>query len=91
MFLNKSLCCFYNEGHYGKIPMDDVGGTIKNVIFHKVKSGQIVVHTPKEFSDAAMKFVPSIIIVNSIINSDENIKPEDWLDNMNLLVAMMWI
>ena len=46
--------------------MDDVGGTIKNVIFHKVKSGQIVVHTPKDFSDAAMKFVPSIII-----NSDE--------------------
>ena len=61
MFLNKSLCWFYNEEHHGKIPMDD--GTIKNVIFRKVKSGQIVVHTPKEFSDAAMKFVPSIVIV----------------------------
>ena len=57
MFLNKSLCWFNN----GKVPMDDVRGTIKNVIFRKVKSGQIVVHTPKEFSDAAMKFVPSII------------------------------
>ena len=57
MFLNKSLCWFYN----GKVPMDDVRETIKNVIFRKVKSGQIVVHTPKEFSDAAMKFVPSII------------------------------
>ena len=63
MFLNKSLCWFYNEGHHGKVPMDDVGGTIKNVIFRKVKSGQIVVHTPKEFSDAAMKFVPSIVIM----------------------------
>ena len=63
MFLNKSLCWFYNEGHHGKVPMDDVGGTIKNVIFRKVKSGQIVVHTPKEFSDAAMKFVSSIITV----------------------------
>ena len=63
MFLNKSLCLFYSEGHRGKVPMDDVGGTIKNVICGKVKSGQIVVHTPKEFSDAAIKFVPSIITV----------------------------
>ena len=43
--------------------MDDVGETIKNVIFQKVKSGQVAVHTPKEFSDAAMKFVSSIITV----------------------------
>ena len=43
--------------------MDGVDATIKNVIFRKVKSSQIVVHTPKEFSDAAMKFVPSIITV----------------------------
>ena len=63
MFLSKSLCWFYNEGHHGKVPMDDVGETIKNVIFQKVKSGQVVVHTPKEFSDAAMKFVSSIITV----------------------------
>ena len=75
MFLNKSLCWFYNEGHQGKVPMDDVGGTIKNVIFRKVKSGQIVVHTPKEFSDAAMKFVPSIITVY-LPKSDEIVEPE---------------
>ena len=63
MFLNKSLYWFYNKGHHGKLPMDDVGRTIRNVIFCKVKSGQIVVHTFKEFSDAAVKFVPSIITV----------------------------
>ena len=63
MFLNKSLCWFYNERHHGKVPMDDVGRTIKNVILRKVKLGQIVIHTPKEFSDAIMKFVPSIITV----------------------------
>ena len=55
--------------------MDDVGGTTKNVIFRKVKSGQIVVHTPKEFSDAAMKFVSSIITVY-LPKSDEIVKPE---------------
>ena len=61
MFLNKSLCWFCNERHHGKGPTDGVGGTIKNVIFRKVKLGQIVVHTPKEFSHAVMKFAPSII------------------------------
>ena len=51
MFLNKSLCWFYSEGHHGKVPMDDVGGTTKNVIFRKVKPGQIVgqVYDPKNF------------------------------------------
>ena len=63
IFLNMSLCWFYNEGHNDKVPKDDVGGTIKTIFFRKVKSGQSVVHTPKEFSDATMKFVPSIITV----------------------------
>ena len=55
--------------------MDDVGGTIKNAILRKVKSGQIVVHTPKDFSDAAMKFVLSI---NSVYlpKSEEIVEPE---------------
>ena len=74
MFLNKSLCWFY-KGHHGKVPMDDIGGTIRNVIFRKVKLGQIVVHTHKEFSDAAMKFVPSIISVY-LPKLDEIAKPE---------------
>ena len=63
LFLNKSLCWFYNEGHNDKVPIDDVGRTIKNFIFRKVKPGQIVVHAPKEPSDTAMKFVASIITV----------------------------
>ena len=55
--------------------MDDVGKTIKNIIFRKVKPGQIVVHTPKEFSDANMKFVSSIITVY-LPKLDEIIEPE---------------
>ena len=57
------------------VPVDNKGGTIKNVIFWKVKLGQIVVHTPKEFSDAAMKFVSSIITVY-LPRSDEIVDPE---------------
>ena len=55
--------------------MDDVGGTIKNVILRKVTSGQIVVHTPKEFPDAAMKFVSSIITVY-LPKSNAIVEPE---------------
>ena len=35
MFLNKSLCWFYNEGHHGKVPMDDVGEIIKTSFSEK--------------------------------------------------------
>ena len=55
--------------------MDDVGGNIENVIFRKVKSSQIVFHTPKELSDAAMKLVPSIITVQ-LPRWDEIVDPE---------------
>ena len=75
MFLKKSLCWFYNEAHHDKFPMDDVGGTIKNVIFQKVKSRQIVVYIHKEFSDAGMKFVPSIVTAY-LPRSDEIVEPE---------------
>ena len=51
-------------------------GTIKNVIFRKVKSGQIVVLTPKEFSNAAMKFVPSVITAY-LPKSNEIVEPEN--------------
>ena len=40
--------------------MDGIGGTVKIVIFRKVKSSQLVVHSPFEFSQAVKKFVPSI-------------------------------
>ena len=63
IFPDKSLSWYYNERHHGKGPMDGVGGTIKNVIFQKVKSAHVVVYTPNQFADAALKFVPSIATV----------------------------
>ena len=55
--------------------MDDVGITIRNIIFRKLKPGEIVVHTPKEFFYVAMKLVPSIITVYLPI-SDKTVQPE---------------
>ena len=73
--MNKSLCRYYNEGHHGKFPMDDEGETIKNVIFRKGNSCQIVVHNTQRISDAAMKFESSIITVY-LPKSDEIVEPE---------------
>ena len=42
------------------MPLDGIGRTVKNVILRKVKSGQLVVHSPLEVSEAVTKFVPSI-------------------------------
>ena len=40
LFLENEIFWFYNERHHGKCPMDVVGGTLKNVVFRKVKSGR---------------------------------------------------
>ena len=49
MFLNKSLCCYYNEGNYGKFPMDDEGEIIKNVIFRKKSKARLWSINTKNF------------------------------------------
>ena len=63
IFLEKEVSWFYNERYHSRGPMDGVGGTLKNVVFWKVKSGQTVVQTPEDFTKVAGKFVPSITTV----------------------------
>ena len=61
--------------------IDGTGGTVKNVILRKVKSGQLVVHFPLEFSEAVTKFNLSIYSV--YLPENKNItKSEDkaWLE-----------
>ena len=43
-----------------KAPWMEWGGTVKNVIFKKVKPGQLAVHSPLEVSETVTKFIPSI-------------------------------
>ena len=40
--------------------MDGVGGTVKNAIFRKVQSVQLVVYFILEFPEPVTKFIPSI-------------------------------
>ena len=54
-----------------KGPIDGIVGTLKNVILKKVKSGQLVVHSPLEVSEAVTKFVPSVHAVH--LPANENI------------------
>lgn len=53
----RSLSWFYNEMHHGKDPIDGVGCTVKNVIFPKVKSWQVIVYTPLKFTEAGKRFI----------------------------------
>lgn len=60
---SKSVEWNFNKAHHGKGPMDGIGGTIKNQVYQNVKSGKIILHSPKEFCDAARSIVPSITTI----------------------------
>ena len=40
----------YNEAHHGKGPMDEIGDPVKNTVFRKVLSGEVVIGSPEEFA-----------------------------------------
>ena len=69
-----------NKKSHGKGPMDGVGGTVKNIIFRKVKSGFVTIDSPFEFRQAILKFFPSIrsvfLIDTDALNEPENIEQE---------------
>ena len=61
IFAGKSLSWYYNE-RQGKGPMVGIGGTVKNVVFRKVKSGHATVNTlqslQKQCGNLCPKFQP---------------------------------
>ena len=59
---------YYNERHQGKGPMDSVGGTLKNMIFHYVKSKQCVINGAKDFEEYPNKIINGISCLYSAEN-----------------------
>ena len=56
--------------------MNGIGGTVKNDIFRKIKSGKLVVYSQVDFSEAVTKFILPIHSV--FLPENENIaEPED--------------
>ena len=80
LFDGAELTWNYNQKSHGKGPMDCVGGTVKNIILRKVKSGFSTIDSPFEFHQAVLKFVPSIKSVYlpdaDVLNEPENIEQE---------------
>ena len=80
LFDGVELTWNYNEQSHGKGLMDGVGGTVKNIIFRKVKSGFVTIDSPFEFHQAILKFVPSIKSVylpdTDVLNEPKNIGQE---------------
>ena len=66
----------YNEAHHGKGPMDGIGGTVKNVVYRQVKSGNVTTNSAKQFFDAANRFVPTI---TTLFQKEEDVlaEPDD--------------
>ena len=56
--------------------MDSVGGTVKNVVFRKVKSGFLTIDSPFEFYQAVKNYVPAIKCVY-VSNEDVFEEPEN--------------
>ena len=60
--------------------MDGVSGTVKNIIFRKVKSGFVTINAPLEFHQTVLKFVSSIHSVyladTDVLSEPENIEKE---------------
>ena len=54
------ICWYYNERHHGKGPIDDIGGTVKNLVFRHFKPGKVVINTPEEFAHYADKFCEGV-------------------------------
>ena len=70
----------YNEKSHGEGFTDGVGGTVKNIIFRKVKLGFVTIDSPFEFHQAILKIVPLIKCVylpdTDVLNKPENIEQE---------------
>ena len=50
----------YSKDHHGKGPMSGIDRTIKNKVFQEVKSGRIVVDSPKDFAMHVSCLIQSI-------------------------------
>ena len=62
----------YNEAQHGKGPMDGIGGTLKNGVFRKVLSQDIVINMPEEFTKQTYELCKGIkCIYLSITNMIE--------------------
>ena len=70
------LSWFYNEKSHGKGPMDSVGGTVKNFVFRKVKSGFLTIDSPFEFYQTVKNYVRAIKCVY-VSNEDVFEEPEN--------------
>ena len=58
-----------------KGPMDGIRETVKNVLLRKAKSGQLVVYSPRKFSETVTRFVPSIH--SACLPENENIVKQE--------------
>ena len=76
--LEKNITWHYSERGCGKGPMDGIGGTVKNLVFKKVKSGHCIIDTPLQFAQHANETCESItslhMSVEHLLEVPEDVK-----------------
>ena len=61
---------YYNERHHRKVPMDGIGGCVKNIRFRVVLSEKVLIHSTEHFAryaDSNIKGVSVLIMPTSEI------------------------
>ena len=79
--------------NHGKGPMDGIGGTVKNVIFRKVKSGHCQVRTPIKFCEQSNKYtnIKSLYVLQSEVPEEpEEIKAAPGIENTLKVHKVVW-
>ena len=73
-----TACCYFKVTNSNVIDGKNTNSnaSVKSVVFRKVKSGQVVINSPQEFSEAVKSFVPSINAVY-LPKSGSIIEPKD--------------
>ena len=56
----------YNKTHHSKDSIDGAGGTIKNLVFRRLKLRQTIINLAEDFCKAANQFIPSITMLFQI-------------------------
>ena len=54
---------YYNERHYGKGPMSDIGGCVKNIVFLAVLSEKVVINSHEDFSRYADSNIKGVLVL----------------------------
>ena len=84
-----NLAWCYNERHHDKGPMDGIGGTLRNSVYHDVMSEKCIIGTPKQFAEYAERSVNGI--TSLYLPTEEVLKEPEDIESTRRIAATLQI